>query len=389
LAQIEIITDQSTWEHVAAKLASETELAIDTESNSLHAYQDQVCLIQIGTVQETFLLDPLAVKNLSSLGSLLANPAITKDLHGSDYDIRCFDRDYQFHISSLFDTQIAARFLGSATPNLASVLEVFIGVSIPKSHQLQRSNWAQRPLSERAMDYAASDVLHLVQLSETLRQGLAKLGRLEWVAEECRRMEQVRFRVPDPPELAFFHVKGCDRLSPRELAVLKELYLWRQGQAKRLGYPLYRILTNEDLVRAAREATQHLMSESQLGQQMASFVPALKPYLADGPSGDFIPALRRGLQGPLVYRPEPPRRFNAWTPDCRERLQLLKQRRTSLATHLQIDPALVWPAPSLERIALNPETWRAEILDDGTKEVRAWQRQEFSKPMMELLGVNA
>ena len=82
-------------------------------------------------------------------------------------------------------------------------------------------------------------------------------------------------------------------------------------------------------------------------------------------------------------------RFNAWTPDCRERLQLLRERRTSLATHLQIDPALVWPAPSLERIALKPETWRAEILEDGTKEVRAWQREEFSKPMMELLGVNA
>ena len=81
---MEIITEQSTWEHVAAELASATELAIDTESNSLHAYKEQVCLIQIGTIKETFLLDPLAVKDLSILGSLLANPAITKDLHGSD-----------------------------------------------------------------------------------------------------------------------------------------------------------------------------------------------------------------------------------------------------------------------------------------------------------------
>lgn len=388
LAQIEVITEQSTWENVAAKLATEPELAIDTESNSLHAYQEQVCLIQIGTPKESFLLDPLAVKDLTSLGDLLANPAIIKDLHGSDYDIRCFDRDYQFRISSLFDTQIAARFLGSTTPNLASVLENFLGVAIPKSHQLQRSDWAQRPLSDRAIDYAASDVLHLVQLSDSLRQKLAKLGRLAWVDEECQRMEQVRFRTPDPPEVAFLQVKGSDRLGPRELAVLKELFLWRQGKAKQLGYPLYRVLTNEDLVRSAQEATQYPMSESQLEQQMAGYVPALRPHLADGSRDDVMSAMQRGIQGPLVYRPELPRRFNAWTPESKDRLQRLKQRRTSLGTNLQIDPALVWPAPSLERIALNPETWRAEILDDGTREVRAWQRQEFSQHLMELLGVS-
>lgn len=388
MAHIEVITDQSTWENVATRLATETELAIDTESNSLHAYREQVCLIQIGTLRETFLIDPLAVKDLTSLGALMANPDIIKDLHGSDYDIRCFDREYQFQISSLFDTQIAARFLGSTTPNLASVLESFIGVSIPKSHQMQRSNWALRPLSDRAIDYAASDVLHLVQLSESLRQKLAKLGRLEWVAEECQRMEQVKFRTPDPPEMAFLQVKGSDRLGPRELAVLKELYLWRQDKAKRLGYPLYRVLTNEDLVRSAQEATQYPMSARQLEEQMAGCVPALRTHLADGSRDDVMAALQRGLQGPLVYRPELPRRFNAWTPESKDRLQRLKQRRTSLGTNLQIDPALVWPAPSLERIALNPETWRAEILEDGTREVRAWQRREFSQHLMEVLGVS-
>ncbi|HEU0020247.1 MAG TPA: hypothetical protein VFR55_01030 [Dehalococcoidia bacterium] len=387
MAQIEVITQQSNWENVAVRLAREPELAIDTESNSLHAYREQVCLIQIGTPRETFLIDPLAVKDLTSLGNLLANPAIIKDLHGSDYDIRCFDRDYQFRISSLFDTQIAARFLGSSTPNLASVLENFLGVSIPKSHQLQRSDWAHRPLKAVAIDYAASDVLHLVQLAESLRQRLARLGRLEWVAEECRRMEQVRFRTPDPPEVAFLQVKGSDRLGPRELAVLKELFLWRQGKAMQLGYPLYRVLTNEDLVRAAQEAAQYPMSEGQLEQRMAGYVPALREHLVGGSRDDVMSAMQRGIQGPLVYRPEIPRRFNAWTLECRDRLQRLKQRRTSLGANLQIDPALVWPAASLERVALNPGTWRVEFLDDGNQEVRGWQRQEFSQHLMELLGV--
>lgn len=391
LAQIEVIADQSIWENVAVRLAREPELAIDTESNSLHAYQEQVCLIQIGTPRETFLVDPLAVRDLTSLGRLLANPAIIKDLHGADYDIRCFDRDYRFRIRSLFDTQIAARFLGSSTPNLASVLNDFLGVSIPKSQQLQRSDWAQRPLRAGAIDYAAGDVLHLVGLANSLRQKLASLGRLEWVAEECRRMEQVRFRTPDPPEVAFLQVKGSDRLGPRELAVLRELFLWRQGKAKRLGYPLHRVLTAEDLVRAAQEATQCPMperqSERQLEQRISGCLPALRTHLADGPGGELMSALQRGIQGPPVHRPEMPRRFNPWTPDSKDRLQRLKRRRTSLGISLQLDPALVWPAPSLERVALNPETWRAEFLDEGNPEVRRWQRREFSQHLMELLGV--
>lgn len=387
LAQIEVITDQSNWENVAARLAREPELAIDTESNSLHAYQEQVCLIQIGTPRESFLVDPLAVQDLTSLGRLLDNPAIIKDLHGADYDLRCFDRDYQFRIRSLFDTQIAARFLGSSTPNLASVLDNFLGVSIPKSQQLQRSDWAQRPLRTGAIEYAAGDVLHLVRLANSLRQKLASLGRLEWVAEECRRMEQVRFRTPDPPEIAFLQVKGSDRLGPRELAVLRELFLWRQDKAKRLGYPMHRVLTAEDLVRAAQEATQYPMSERQLEQRIAGCFPALRTHLAGESGGELTSALQRGIQGPPVHRPEIPRRFNPWTPDSKDRLQRLKRRRTSLGTSLQMDPALVWPAPSLERVALNPETWRAEFLDEGNLEVRHWQRREFSQHLMELLGV--
>jgi ribonuclease D len=267
------------------------------------------------------------------------------------------------------------------------VLDDFLGVSIPKSHQLQRSNWGQRPLKAGAIDYAASDVLHLVRLSATLRQRLAQLGRLEWVAEECRRMEQVRFKAPDPPEVAFLQVKGSDRLGPRELAVFKELFLWRQGKAKQMGCPLYLVLSNDDLVRAAQEAARYPMWEPQMEQRMASGGPGLRTLLAGGSRIELVSALQRGIQGPLVHRPEAPRRFNPWTPESKDPLQRLKRRRASLGASLQMDPALVWPAHSLERVALDPDTWRAEFLDDGNKDGRHWQRREFSQGLMELLGV--
>ena len=151
-----LIDDQQSWQNIAAKLESEPLLALDTESNSLHAYRERVCLIQIATAREIFLLDPLAVTDLSALGRLLANSSITKVAHGSDYDVRCLHRDYGFTVRSLFDTEIAARFLGSSRTNLASVLEGFLSVEIPKSRSLQTSDWGRRPLSPLAMDYASS-----------------------------------------------------------------------------------------------------------------------------------------------------------------------------------------------------------------------------------------
>ena len=142
MSQPLLIDDQQGWEHAAADLASKPLLALDTESNSLHSYQERVCLIQIATSEETFLLDPLAVTDLSALGSLLANPSITKVAHGSDYDVRCLNRDYGFTLRSLFDTELAARFLGISRSNLSSVLEGFLGVGIPKSRAMQTSDWA-------------------------------------------------------------------------------------------------------------------------------------------------------------------------------------------------------------------------------------------------------
>ena len=394
MSQAEVIDKQSDWESIAAKLGQEPELAVDTEANSLYAYRDRVCLIQIGTATEAFLVDPLAIHDLSSLGKLLADSSITKYLHGSDYDLRSLDRDYQFRIVGLFDTQIAARFLGSTTPNLGSVLETFLGVSIPKSRQLQRSNWGLRPLGPQAIDYAAGDVRYMVQLSARLRENLQKLGRLSWVEEECLRMEQVRFVPPAPAETAFFKVKGSDRLVPRELTVLKEVFLWREQKAEQLDRPPFRVLSNDGLILASQTATQVSMSEPELEprfmeRRVIEAVPELGRQRSNGSQPDLATAIQQGLHGPLVHRPDLPRRTNPWTPECRERLQMLKLHRTSWGESLKIDPSLTWPAPSLERMAVNPESWREEIQDGGAKEVRDWQRQEFGQRMMDALGVSS
>lgn len=380
MRQISFINTQKAWDTTATRLSYESELALDTESNSLHAYRERICLLQIGTREETFLVDPLAIPDLSTLGELLDNPSIVKILHGSDYDIRSFDRDYGFNIQSLFDTETAARFLGQTSPNLAAVLETFLEVSIPKSRKIQRSNWAVRPLTQLAQEYAANDVHYLVQLAQQLQQHLARMERLEWVQEECQRLGQARYSQPDSPRQTFLRAKGAEQLEPQAMAVFRELFLWRDEEAQRQDLPPFRVVNNESLVNLAQVSTRDSRTSPEQALEVVPNVPARYRQ-------QLRLAIEQGVAAPEVHRPQPTRNANPWTPECRSRLQRLKQWRTKRAASLNLDPALVWPAVSLERLALQPQDWRAEVLDDTNPDVRAWQRREFGPELRALLGV--
>jgi ribonuclease D len=385
LPQVTLINTQAEWDRAAARLAQEPELALDTESNSLYTYRESICLIQIAAGEQVFLLDPLAVPDLSALGRILADSTVVKVLHGSDYDIRSFDRDYGFNIASLFDTETAARFLGQTSPNLASVLETFLGVVIPKSRKLQRSNWALRPLSVEALDYAGNDVRHLSQLAQRLRHKLGQLDRQFWVQEEFQRLERARFGPSRSPDEALFRVKGSEHLRPRELAVFKQLFIWREGEAKRLDRPPFQVVGNDTLLTLAQ-------SSADGGSRTRDVLGMFSRMPRRFQEGMRV-AISRGLAGPEMQRPGLPRRESPWTGPGRERLQRLKGWRTGRGASLSLDPPLLWPAVSLERLALNPEDWRAELLDgesgngaqQGTHEVRAWQRREFGSELQELV----
>ena len=379
-----IISSQVAWDAAAGRLATAKELAVDTESNSLYVYRERTCLIQLASVDEAVVLDPLAVGNLERLGEMLADPGMVKVLHGSDYDLRSLDRDYGFQISPLFDTQIGARFLGCARPNLGEVLETYLGVAIPKSRRLQRCDWGRRPLTDEAMEYARNDVEFLVGLGVELRRLLEEAGRLEWVDEECGRLELVRYSAPEPAETAFLGVKGSRGLDSLELGVLKELYLWREDRARRENVPSFRVAVNDELIAASRAAVEIGTGSRRLGAVLGEEAPGLARRLQGGGSEEISAAVERGLRGGPVERPDRTPRGNPWGAETRKRLADLKRVRTQIGTDLGLDPALIWPAVSLERMALAPEGFQEEI--DGSADVRAWQRREFGHRWAEALS---
>src|SRR5258708_36855385 len=179
---------------LVAALVREPAIGVDTESNSLFAYRERVCLIQFSTPDQDFILDPLAVDDLSALGPLFANPAQQKIFHAAEYDLICLKRDYDFKFANVFDTMVAARTLGWPRLGRAAILQDRFGVTMNK--RFQRANWGERPLTDELLDYARLDTRYLVALREVLAAELAAGGRTEEAQEEFERLERSAGGVP-------------------------------------------------------------------------------------------------------------------------------------------------------------------------------------------------
>src|SRR3954464_243906 len=198
---------------VVDRLKGEPLIGADTEAAGYHRYFDRLSLVQLSSRTENFLVDPQAVPDLSPLGELFANAAIEKVFHDADYDVRILDRDASLSLANLFDTQVAAAFLGERQLGLGNIAEKYLGLKLPKEHQ--RADWAERPLTEGMKQYAAADTAHLPALRDRLREELERAGRLAWAEEEFRRRELTRWTEPEDGREAFLRMKGARDLAPR------------------------------------------------------------------------------------------------------------------------------------------------------------------------------
>ena len=269
-------------------------MALDTESDSLYHHFEKVCLVQIATDRgQAVLVDALAVRDLSPLAPAMANPGLVKVLHGADYDVTTLKRDFGFSFASLFDTMIAARFLGRSEIGLAAVARDELGVALTKDNQ--KDDWSRRPLTPQQETYALADVLHLVELRERLSEKLAAAGRLGWLEEECEAVARLEpaARKRDPE--AYLGVKGAQRLPPRALAALRELHAWRERRAEEKDTPPFKILGNESLLRLAE-----LRPKDAAG---LGAVPGILPRL-QRQAGDLLGAVRRAEDLPESELPK-------------------------------------------------------------------------------------
>jgi len=367
---VEIVSRPAQLGVVARGLVGSHAIALDTESNSFHHYPEQLCLIQIASLHKVYIIDTISLYDLAPLRDILADVSIKKVIHGADYDIRSLDQYCGLHIHNLFDTSIAARFTGITHFGLAALTRDLLGITINKSKRLQRADWGRRPLSAEALEYAATDVRHLLALREILDQRLRTLGRAAWVAEECARIEEVRYTAPNL-ETAYLSVKGAKDLDGRGLAVLQSLFLFREEEARRQHRPPFFVVPNATLIFLATSPEAALSGVPGLGQiGLKRFGQGLQE------------SLRNGITAPPIHRPRSIRAVRA-NEEQVQRLSRLKEWRTSLGSRLSLDPSLLWPLTSLKRLAKAPDTLSVELTSD---EIRHWQRDVVASSLQACLS---
>lgn len=351
-------------------------VAVDLEANGFHRYPERVCLVQIGFADRAFLIDPITIDDMSPLGALLASTEVVKIFHSADYDVRSLDRDWSFHIDPLFDTGIAAAFCGYTRLGLGALLKDCLEVDIPKEKKLQRADWTVRPITDELREYAAEDVRHLERLAYFLHDRLDELGRVDWVREECERLANVRF-TPVDAEHAFLMVKGSKALNGQGLAILRALHDFREDEAIMRDRPPFKVFSDAAMVAIAENPNRDI-----------SEIKGIGSYAYGRRRSSLQSAIAIGMDDYPVERPHisakrsRPRGHSGDREATRKTLRLLKQWRLEVGQDLEIAPALVWPAASLERIATGDSACEDEMHNDP---VRKWQRREFGDSLRDFV----
>ncbi len=319
------------------------------------------------------MVDPLAVSDLSALGQALADPKLEVVFHDADYDLRLLHQEFGFVATHLFDTRVAAQLLDEPGIGLAALLEKYLGLQVDK--RFQRADWSIRPLPADMLAYAATDTRHLAELRDILRAKLEALGRLSWAEEEFVVMEGSRWDA-DEAEPGWLRMKGAKLLKPRELAVLRSLYLWRDEQARRLDRAAFRILNNEPIMAMAKAPPRDMDALKR--------VAGISPDQAERRGRQLLAAVEEALGLPEDQLPRierSPRR--APDPAFDARLDRLKVVRNRLAAAYPLQPGVLCPNGTLEAIArANPAT----VADLATiPQLRRWQIGEIGPQLLSAL----
>ncbi len=368
-----LIQESRELEALAAALGREPLIGADTEAAGFHRYRDTICLMQISTREETVVVDTLVIPRLGELTRVLRDPGIEVIFHDADFDLRLLQRDFGVGVRGLFDTKVAAQFLGEPAIGLASLLLKYLNVSLEKKYQ--RADWARRPLPPDMLAYAAEDTRHLPALRDLLRERLRATDRLAWAEEEFRLLEEVRWQEPD--SAAFLRMKGIRDLQPRQLATLRELYDWREDEAESRDVAPFRVLSNEALIAIARERP-----DSPAALRRIREIPTT---LADRWQSPLLQAVETAEALAEEQLPHRARRGSRppYDPELEARVDRLRKQRDAAAKELGLDRGFLMPRAQLEAVGRAMPRTTDELVElPGT---RRWQVEALGERLLDAL----
>jgi ribonuclease D len=369
----EYIDTPEALEAAFRKLSAAHRISVDLEADSLYHFQEKVCLIQMAANGSNFVIDPLAIPDLSPLKPLFIDESIQKIFHGADYDVRSLHRDFGIEIYNLFDTELASRFLGVTGTGLDAVVKQHLNISLDKKYQ--KKDWSKRPLPTEMIEYAAGDVMYLLPISTNLIEELRHKNRLEWVSEECECLSHVRSASNDHLPL-FLKIKGAGRLSPRELAALENILLFRRKVARTKDKPLFKIFSTRVAMALSTSRAKSLNALRDTN--------ILSPHQFGMYGQHIVDGITAALELPNIALPVYPKNRTPRPPaDVEPRIKALQQWRNDKADALMMDAGLICNRNLAARLAvLNPDSIKA--IED-VEEMKAWQKRAFGEEIVSVL----
>jgi len=360
----------SALQHLAELLSQESQIAVDTEANSLHAYQERVCLIQFSTQNVDYLVDPLALDDLTYLAPIFSDPNIEKIFHAAEYDVIGLQRDFDFSFANIFDTMLAARILGYKQVGLGSLMAEKFGVDLDKHNQ--KADWGQRPLTPSLIDYARYDTHYLIALRNVLEAELHEKDRWELACEDFLRSCFVTNGNNNRAARARWEkIDGRQDLTHRQKTILNELCISREKMAERLDRPLFKVVDDRVLLKVAQAEARTLEELAVLGlteRQIQRFGKSL------------LEAVERGQNAPLVQATEAERMPDSMV----NRLHRLKNWRKQKAEAMEVESDVILPRVYMHALAeQNPRT------PEAIKKVMAespWRLENFGREILKALG---
>ena len=330
---------QDKFDQMVAELSAQPRIAVDTESNSLHAFRERVCLVQFSTPKKDYVVDPLVLQDLSALEPLFANSKIEKIFHAAEYDLLCLKRDYGFKFANLFDTMQAARILGYAFVGLDNLLAEKFGVKIDKRHQ--KADWGARPLTSAQVDYARFDTHYLFQLCDQMEAELREKDRWDLALEDFTLACNVNEPKEKNGDSAWKRFATRKDLSTRELTIMSELCLCRDRIAEKLDRPVFKVISDDILLDIARKLPEKDVDLAGIGL-------STKQIQLWG--RDILAATRRGVESPLVKREQAQRPSEALL----KRLEKLKVWRKKVAKEMSVESDIILPKMLVNSLAEKP-----------------------------------
>lgn len=370
----QLVLTNSSLRDVVSKLSLQPTIAVDTESNSLHAYKERVCLIQFSTREEDFIVDPIAIRNLDILQPVFANHSIEKVFHAAEYDLIGLWRDFGWKVNGIFDTMVAARALGWERVGLAAILAKHY--SVPINKKFQRADWAKRPLNDKQLFYAQLDTHYLLKLRDYLAFNLRKRRQWSEIHEEFDRISAASIRkVRNQSERrsanAFWKISGARKLSGKNSAVLCELYKYREQIASMRDLPIFRIIGDATLLDIAKHCPRNVKE--------LSTIKGMTPGQIGRYQKGVLKAIGRGIVSKYPSRPKLPRTNLLIT----LRYESLRDWRKTCARRRRVASDVIIARDVLWDLAVQNPTNHKEL--ELIQDLGPWRRKKYGKEILRVL----